>query len=136
MLVKELDQELWERYPESQASYDVFNKIDEQGRIVLAFDHGFAIGCGCWKITEIPNTSEIKRMYVKRAFRGKGIAALLLNELEKWAKEEKNTNCRLETGVLQPEAIRLYEKAGYKRIENYGPYKGLEESVCMEKVLE
>jgi putative acetyltransferase len=135
MLVEELDRELWERYPQSQATYDALNKIDEHAHIVLAFQGGVAIGCGCWKSTEEAATGEIKRMYVKPAFRGKGVALVVLNELEKWAKEEKNTACRLETGIGQPEAIRLYQKNGYQRIENYKPYQGLPESICMKKIL-
>jgi hypothetical protein len=39
----------------------------------------------------------------------------------------------LETGKRQPEAIRLYEKAGYIRIPNYGHYQSIENSVCMKK---
>jgi putative acetyltransferase len=135
MLVSELDKELWDRYPQSQATYDAFNKIDEHARIVLAFENGIAVGCGCWKITDVANTSEIKRMYVKRSLRGRGIAGLVLNELENWSKEENYTTCRLETGINQPEAIRLYEKTGYQRMANYEPYVGLPESVCMQKVL-
>ncbi|WP_407644578.1 hypothetical protein [Croceimicrobium hydrocarbonivorans] len=41
----------------------------------------------------------------------------------------------LETGINQPEAIRLYEKNGYQRIPNYPPYEGVETSYCFEKVL-
>ena len=41
----------------------------------------------------------------------------------------------LETGVRQPEAIALYESIGFKRIYNYGEYRGNGMSVCMEKVL-
>jgi putative acetyltransferase len=40
---------------------------------------------------------------------------------------------RLETGKGQPEAIGLYEKAGYSVIENYGPYIGIENCICMKK---
>ena len=43
---------------------------------------------------------------------------------------------RLETGVLQPEAQRLYESCGYKRIAAFGQYIGNPISVCYEKVLQ
>jgi putative acetyltransferase len=67
--------------------------------------------------------------------RGKGIAAQILNELEKWAKELNYKKCVLETGHKQPEAIALYKKNGYKQIPNYGQYIGIENSVCFEKLL-
>src|SRR6185436_21021693 len=57
----------------------------------------------------------------------------VLNELEKWASELSYQKCILETGWRQPDAIRLYEKNGYKRISNYGKYAGIENSVCFEK---
>ncbi|MBN8788447.1 MAG: GNAT family N-acetyltransferase, partial [Terrimonas sp.] len=59
----------------------------------------------------------------------------IVNELEQWAKELHYTACVLETGKRQPEAIRLYQKAGYTLIENFGQYKNVENSVCMKKIL-
>jgi len=76
---------------------------------------------------------EMKRMYTVPAFRGKGIATMVLRELEKWAAELSYMKCVLETGKRQPEAIDLYKKNGYKIIPNYGQYIGVENSVCFEK---
>jgi hypothetical protein len=59
----------------------------------------------------------------------------VLRELETWAGELHYTSCLLETGLKQPEAIRLYEKNGYALIPNYGQYAGVDNSVCFEKVL-
>ncbi|MEV6641747.1 hypothetical protein [Amycolatopsis sp. NPDC051371] len=42
---------------------------------------------------------------------------------------------RLETGVRQPAAMRLYERAGYRRVPNFPPYEDDPESVCYEKLL-
>jgi GNAT superfamily N-acetyltransferase len=74
-------------------------------------------------------------MYTLPESRSKGIATKVLNELEKWATELYYKKCILETGWRQPDAIRLYEKNGYKRISNYGKYAGIENSVCFEKEL-
>ena len=59
----------------------------------------------------------------------------VMAELEAWAKEEGYAFAVLETGVLQPEALLLYEAAGYARIPNYEPYIGVDESVCFQKTL-
>jgi putative acetyltransferase len=72
-------------------------------------------------------------MYVKPQHRGQKIAASILQELEKWAGELNNTTTVLETGIRQEEAIHLYRKSGYLVIENYGPYKDMPESICMQK---
>jgi len=78
---------------------------------------------------------EIKRMYAMPDSRGKGIATKVLTELERWAREMNSEKCILETGKRQPEAIRLYEKNGYKLIQNYDQYVGLENSVCFGKMI-
>jgi GNAT superfamily N-acetyltransferase len=72
---------------------------------------------------------------VQPAHRGKRIGAVVLIELENWARELGFAACILETGQKQPEAIRLYQKSGYTKIPNYGQYEGVENSVCMRKAL-
>lgn len=135
-LVEMLDKDLWKRYPKTQQQYATHNKIALEANVVLAYEGDKAVGCGCFRKTEDPQIVEIKRMYVNEAVRGKGIATLILNELEAWALEEGNTGAILETGTKQPEALALYRKVGYKEIEKYGPYIHLEESICMGKKLE
>jgi GNAT superfamily N-acetyltransferase len=78
---------------------------------------------------------EIKRMFVSVEKRGKGIASTVLKELENWAKQLGYQKCILETGIRQPEAIRLYKKNDFHIIKNYGQYEEVESSVCFEKVL-
>jgi GNAT superfamily N-acetyltransferase len=67
--------------------------------------------------------------------RGRHIAGLLLQELERWAVEEGYCKAVLETGHRQVEAIRLYTRAGYLLTKNYGQYIGMEESICYRKEL-
>ena len=78
---------------------------------------------------------EVKRMYLVPDYRGRGIASQILSALEEWAKELGCSACVLETGFNQPEAISLYKKAGFHIIDNYGQYKGLNNSICFEKKL-
>jgi putative acetyltransferase len=92
------------------------------------------VGCGAFR-TYAENTVEIKRMYVPELYRNKGIASNILNGLEAWAKELGNTKCILETGIMQVEAIGLYPKNGYEKIENYGNYKGVANSICFGKTI-
>lgn len=74
-------------------------------------------------------------MFVSTNERKKGVAQMILQELEHWATELGAKKCILETGSKLPEAIRLYEKYGYNRISNYGQYKDLTTSICFEKNL-
>lgn len=134
LLVTELDADLQNRYGEQQAFFSQFNKLNHIHHVIVAYENELPVGCGAFKLFE-ETVVEIKRMYVQPQHRGKGIAAQILQALEQWAKEEGFTACVLETGLNQPEAIRLYEKTGYVRIPNYGQYAGVDISICMRKEL-
>lgn len=131
-LVALLDADLAIRDGAEHSFYAQFNKIDKIREVVVAYVDEIAVGCGAFKEYE-PQVVEIKRMYVRENMRGRGIAAEILKELENWAKELNYSECVLETGLKQPEAISLYQKCGYSKIPNYGQYEGIENSVCMRK---
>ena len=133
-LVKQLDAYLAKIDGEETAFYSQYNKIDKLKHVVVAFEDTVPVACGAIKELD-PSRMEVKRMYTVIEARGKGIASQVLSELEKWASEMGYKACVLETGKRQPDAIALYEKAGYKQIPNYGQYIGIENSVCYQKSL-
>ena len=134
-LVTLLDQYLIIVDGDQHSFYDQYNKIDAIKNVVVYYDGDEPVGCGAFK--EFDNkTAEIKRMFVKKDFRGKGIAAAILKELEQWAAELNYTTTILETGKKQLEAIHLYQKAGYIIIPNFGQYANVENSVCMKKSIQ
>lgn len=133
-LVTALDADLVIRDGEEHAFYNQFNQIAAIKYALVAYENDRAVGCGA--IREFSeDVMEVKRMYTNPEDRGKGIASIILNELESWAKELNYSSCVLETGKKQPEAIALYKKHGYKIIPSYGQYKNVENSVCFEKKL-
>ena len=131
-LVKHLDSDLAERNGDAHSFYAQFNKIDKIKHVVVAYENEQPLGCGAIKEFD-KKTMEIKRMYTSPQSRGKGIASMVLSELEKWATELFYEKCILETGVKQPEAIGLYKKNEYRLIPNYGQYTEVEDSRCFEK---
>lgn len=133
-LVQLLDADLAKRDGEEHGFYAQFNKIDKIRHVVLAYENGKAVSCGAIKAS-LPGCMEVKRMFTLPGFRGKGLATKVLAELEKWAGETGCSRTILETGKKQPEAIAVYQKAGYHQIPNYGQYEGIENSVCFEKKL-
>jgi GNAT superfamily N-acetyltransferase len=133
-LISLLDHELWVELKEDQTTYDQYNKVPAISTAVTIYDDVKPIACGCFK-KHNENTVEIKRMFVNKTYRGKGISKIILNELEKWAMEDSFKYAVLETSVHFNVARTLYQKAGYNIIPNYDQYVGLEESVCMKKEL-
>jgi len=131
-LIKDLDAYLAVSDGEEHSFYAQFNKLDLIKHVVLASYNEIIIACGAIKQYD-PKTMEIKRMFTSSDYRGKGIAGLILIELQNWTKEMGFENCILETGKRQIEAIRLYKKSGYEIITNYGQYAGMEDSICFMK---
>lgn len=133
-LVSQLDELLRILDGEEADLYAQFYTFDRIDHVIVAFENEIAVGCGAI-IPYKGEIIEIKRMYVKEPYRGKGVASAILHELESWAMELGYKTSILETGKKQPDAIRLYSKNNYSLIENFGQYQHLSNSICFEKQL-
>lgn len=133
-LIRDLDADLRSRNGELMDIYDQHNVIEKIDTVVIARLNNHAVGCGCFKPFDAESV-EIKRMFVQPAGRGNGISALILKELENWARDLGFKYTVLETGAKQTEALGLYQKAGYTQIDKYGPYVDLPDSICFKKAL-
>ena len=133
-LVSMLDQDLASRYDDGNVSYAPYNALKKITAVVVAIVDGEPAGCGAFKPFD-DGSMEIKRVFVKPAFRGRGISKAMMGELEKWAAEMGYNRAVLETGTNQQEAISLYEGIGYRQMANFEPYVGMKESICYEKPL-
>ena len=133
-LIESLDRELWDELMEDQATYDPHNKVPHLPTAVLVYNNEEPVACGCFKMYG-KDTVEIKRMFVQKEHRGKGLSKVVLRELERWAAEEGYRFALLETSIHFNTACNLYKSNGFNTIPNYGPYVGLAESVCMKKEL-
>ena len=97
--------------------------LPPRGRLLIARLDGAPVGCGA--IRELaPGALEIKRMWVAPSARGLGIGRDLLEALERIARRRRARLIRLDTHATLNEALRLYCKAGYRRIARYNdnPY--------------
>jgi putative acetyltransferase len=131
-LIKLLDTYLLEKDGDEHEFFAQFNQSDNIKNIIVVYVNDIAVACGAIKEYS-SDTMEVKRMYVQPEVRGKGIASMILNELETWTKDLGYTETILETNRSMQNAIDLYLKNGYKIIENYGQYIGVANSVCMGK---
>ncbi|KQW97609.1 GNAT family N-acetyltransferase [Flavobacterium sp. Root420] len=131
-LIKTFDIFLWERYPELKNDYWGNNLIEFNSNVFIIYLNGKAVACGCFKKYNT-NTVELKRMFVSPEARGLGLAQRVIKELENEAIDQGFETMILETLYKQIEAINLYQKVGFRIVENYEPYEGLANSVCMRK---
>jgi len=135
VLIDELEAELSQFYPPaSRHGYSVQKLIDQGVAFFVTRYDDAPAGCGGIQLfaTEY---GELKRMYVRPQFRGLGLGRLMLSRLEAYAREHDIGLVRLETGIHQEAAIRLYERWGYVRTPPFPPYRDDPVSRCYERRL-
>jgi putative acetyltransferase len=133
-LITQLDALQCSLYPPESlhlASVEELRRPD--ATFLIAAVNGEAVGCGA--IVNRGEYAELKRMFVLPTCRRLGVGRRILAELEARAIALGLRKVMLETGVAQPEAIGLYERAGYRRRGVYGDYVEDSLTVYMEKEL-
>lgn len=131
-LIEELEAALNPLYAEeSRHGYSVEKLIREGVHFFVARADGKPAACG--GIQFYPGFGELKRMFVRDAWRGKGLGYAMLEHLARHARANGCTLLRLETGIHQHEAIKLYERWGFRRIEAFPPYRPDPVSIFYEK---
>ena len=120
--------------PQSRHAFSVEKLLREGVNFFITHYEGELAGCGGIKI--FPNEyGEVKRMWVRPAFRGLGLAKAMLSHLSDYARNRELGLLRLETGIYEIEAIGLYERFGFQRRAPFGEYKVDPLSVYLEKSL-
>ncbi|MBI3242033.1 MAG: GNAT family N-acetyltransferase [Chloroflexi bacterium] len=133
-LITELDTHLSRQlYPqESRHAFSVAKLVREGVAFFVTRYEGEPAGCGGLKLFGA-EYGEVKRMYVRPAYRGFGLGKAMLNRLAEYARGRQVSVLRLETGIYQTEAIGLYERFGFQRRPPFGEYKDDPLSVYYEK---
>jgi putative acetyltransferase len=134
-LIDELDEYQQPLYPpESHHGIDIAALSRPNVAFAVARDAG-GRALGCAAVVVEADYGELKRMYVRPAHRGGGVAKALLAFLESEAAARGCSRLMLETGVSQPEALAFYRREGFVLRPPFGDYVDDPLSVFMEKTL-
>lgn len=134
-LIRALDDDNRQRYPgEPVFGIDAEGFVDNGGVFLLGYVDEKAVASGALRPLQ-NGAVEVKRMYVRPEYRGRGLSREMLAELESIAADDGVRVLRLETGVKQPEALGLYRSVGFAATPLYEPYVGSRFSVCFAKPL-
>jgi putative acetyltransferase len=132
-LIEALDAQMTALYPpESNHLLDIAALSDPAVTFLVVRGGKAAIGCGAL-MRDARGWGEIKRMYVRPDYRGRGVGGRVLAELEAVARNAGVPLLRLETGIHNAEALALYRRAGFAECAPFGDYKVDPLSVFMEK---
>lgn len=115
---------------ENRSQYLPLNSLQDIHEVIIAYDYDIPVGCVSFKRFE-EDTAEVKRVFVKESYRGKGISKELMRLLEERAKEKGCSKLLLESGEPLTAAMGVYHSIGYAVIPNYGEYKCMKDSICM-----
>jgi ribosomal protein S18 acetylase RimI-like enzyme len=88
------------------------------GRLALAFQGNEVVGCGALRPLS-SDVCEMKRLYVRPAFRGKGVGGAMINALISAAREIGYQRMRLDTLASMATAIAIYRSLGFREIAPY-----------------
>ena len=136
-LIGALDAELSPHYtPEQRHGISLEALFKPPVRFYVAWTDEGALGCG--GVALFSEFAELKRMYVRDAARGGGIADALLARLTEDAAEAGLKMLKLETGTAQLRALRFYERSGFSYCGSFPPYdamapSAIASSLFMEK---
>lgn len=117
---------------ENRKSFIPYNLSSSVEIVLLVFSDNVPVACsGLKKYSD--NDVEIKRVWVEPKYRNDHIATKMMNLLEDKAKQLGFLRMILQTREIMSDAVRLYTKLGYYKIENYPPYDKLEGAICFAK---
>ncbi len=135
-MIAALDAAMTALYQPAACHFLTAEQLAEEGAdVFVARQDERAVGMGAL----IPRTEqafEIKRMWTEPAARRRGVALALLRTIEARSRERGAAVLHLETGVLQPQAVALYEREGFVRCAAFPPYDENEDLIFMEKRLD
>jgi GNAT superfamily N-acetyltransferase len=135
LLIAELQEEYVARYGGPDATpVDPDEFASPNGAFFVGHRDGELVGCAGLR-RHSPTDVEVKRMFIRRQFRGRGWSRTLLALLEDEARALGFERIILETGLKQPEAMRLYETSGYGLIPGFGHYRDSPVNRCYAKSL-
>ena len=122
LAIDELQQEYVRRYGQSDAAaVDPLEFAAPDGLFLVCLLDGEIGAMGGWRRHD-DESVEVKRMYVPERLRRRGLARAVLGELERRAADAGYRRVVLNTGLAQPEAVAMYEAAGYSTIPGFGHY--------------
>lgn len=114
--------------------YKQFNQLDTMNYVILAYDEEVPIGCAALRQYS-ENEIELKRVFVRENFRKQHIGSQMLAHLISYAQTLGYSRMLLETGEFLKASVKLYKQLGFEKIQNYGAYANIQESLCMARNL-
>ena len=101
--------------------YTRYTENENIENVWVVYEENLPAGCVAYR-TKADGIGEVKRLFIRNEYRGKGISKELLNLLEKHAREQGCTKLFLDTRITLEPAVSLYRSFGFDITFQQGLY--------------
>lgn len=113
---------------EDKWCYTRYNENEKIEKVWVAYFDNFPIGCIAYR-KKANRIGEVKRLFIKNEYRGKGFSKELLKTVEYHAKEQGCTTLFLDTRITLEPAVSIYHSFGFNIVFQQGLYIQMEKKV-------
>ena len=108
--------------------YTRYSAAENIEKVWVAFEDNTPIGCVAYR-TKTDDTGEVKRLFIRSGYRGKGISKALLSEVKSYAKTQGSNKLFLDTRITLEPAVSLYRSFGFEITFRQGLYIQMEMNI-------
>lgn len=108
--------------------YTRYSENEHLENIWVIYSESFPIGCIAYR-KKTEGTGEVKRLYIRKEYRGKGISKELLRTVERYAKEQGCKTLFLDTRITLEPAVSIYRSFGFQIVFQQGLYIQMEKEI-------
>ena len=108
--------------------YTRYGAAENIEKVWVAFESNTPIGCVAYR-TKTDDTAEVKRLFIRSGYRGKGISKALLSEVKSYAKAQSRAKLFLDTRITLEPAVSLYRSFGFEITFRQGLYIQMEMNI-------
>lgn len=127
-LFSEHDDHMIDFLGDDKLYYTRYNQNENIEKVWVVSSGNLPIGCIAYR-KKADGAGEIKRLYIKEEYRGKGISKELLKTVECYAKEQGCHTLFLDTRITLEPAVSLYRSFGFSIVFQQGLYIQMEKTI-------
>lgn len=127
-LFSEYDDYMLDFLGDDKWCYTRYSEKENVEKVWVVHSDNVPIGCIAYR-TKADGIGEVKRLYIKKEYRGKGISKELLKTVECYAKEQGCRTLFLDTRITLEPAVFIYCTIGFNIVFQQGLYIQMEKDI-------
>lgn len=127
-LFSEHDDYMLDFLGDDKVYYTRYSESENLEKVLVAYVDNCPIGCVAYR-RKADGVGEIKRLFIRKEYRSKGISKKLLATIESYAKEQGCHTLFLDTRITLEPAVSLYRAFGFNIIFQQGLYIQMEKKL-------